>query len=369
MKKEIWIEALRFPMAFLVVWIHCFVPHIEWDAVKFSDGLSGDELYCLLGKLFSITICSAAVPLFMFISGYLLFKNVQNTYLWGGKLRKRIRTLLLPYILWISIYIIYANMGLPLVSIADIIKMYWCSESLSKVSMFGNNLYHYYPFLVPMWFIRNLIVFVVISPCLFWLLKSTDNNKIGKKAIFFLVIVCLLDITRVYPMPLYLSSWKSLLFFSFGVLVQINRIVLQPLLAKLSHKLHFLIIGILLLAMLFGGNSTKTGNLFLNIFTILECALLIKIAINSKLSLKVANAHCFGMKLSEMTFFIFAFHIFVLHYVSNYLSRFLQCIGLSHGIAILVYMLSPIFCVMFCICVYCTLKKTMPSVLHILTGR
>lgn len=88
MKKEIWIEALRFPMAFLVVWIHCFVPHIEWDAVKFSDGLSGDELYCLLGKLFSITICSAAVPLFMFISGYLLFKNVQNTYLWGGQIKE-----------------------------------------------------------------------------------------------------------------------------------------------------------------------------------------------------------------------------------------------------------------------------------------
>ena len=85
MKKELWIEALRFPMACLVVWIHCFVPNVEWNAIRFSDGLSGDELYCVLGKLFSITLCSPAVPLFMFISGYLLFKNVQNSYLpiWG----------------------------------------------------------------------------------------------------------------------------------------------------------------------------------------------------------------------------------------------------------------------------------------------
>lgn len=235
--------------------------------------------------------------------------------------------------------------------------------------MFGNSFFHYYPFLVPMWFIRNLIVFVVISPCLFWLLKSTENNKIGKRAVAFLVIVCLLDITRALSMPLYLSSWKSLLFFSLGVFVQINRINLQALLAKLSHKFYFLILGVLLLAILFGCNSTKTGNLFLNIFTLLEVALLMKIAISSTFSLKVAKVHCLGIKLSDMTFFVFAFHIFVLHYVSDYLSRFLQCIGLNHGIAILVYMLSPIFCVMVCICVYCALKKTMPSVLHILTGR
>lgn len=92
MKKELWIEALRFPMAFLVVWVHCFTPNMEWEAIRISDGLSGDELYCILGKLFSVTICSAAVPLFMLISGYLLFNHVKKAYLpfWGGKLRKEL---------------------------------------------------------------------------------------------------------------------------------------------------------------------------------------------------------------------------------------------------------------------------------------
>jgi len=263
----------------------------------------------------------------------------------------------------------YANSGLPLTSIADVAKMYWCSESLPKVAMFGNSFFHYYPFLVPMWFIRNLIVFVVISPCLFGLLKSTENNKIGKKAVVFLVIVCLLDITRALPMPFYLSSWKSLFFFSLGVFVQINRINLRTLLAKLKFKFYFMFAAILLLSMLCGCNSTKTGNLFLNIFTLMEVALLVKISMYSKLAIRIANAHCWEIKLSEMTFFIFAFHIFVLHYVSDYLSRFLQSMGINHGVAIWVYMLSPIFCVMVCICVYCALKRIMPSVLHVLTGR
>lgn len=252
----------------------------------------------------------------------------------------------------------------------DFFKMYWCSESLPMVTLFGNSFEHYYPFLVPMWFIRNLIFFVLISPCLYWLLKPTEDEHVRKISIGVLTLVCLLDATRALPMPFYLSTWKSLLFFSLGVFIQVNKVNLQAWMDdRIGRKFYFLIMVVLLQTMLFGASSTAIGGLFLNIFTLMEVVFLLKLAMNSNWSVKIANAHCFGTRLSEMTFFIFAFHIFVLHYVSSFLSMFLQYLGLNHGIGILVYVLSPIFCVMVCICAYCIFKKTMPSALHILTGR
>ena len=95
------ISFLRFPLTFLVVMQHCKgeIPNnISWQE------LSWINIYYSVKIFFSGGISFIAVPAFFFISGYLFFRNVEEFggEAYRGKLHKRARSLLVPYIIWIT---------------------------------------------------------------------------------------------------------------------------------------------------------------------------------------------------------------------------------------------------------------------------
>lgn len=123
------IDWLRPVMAFMVICLHIQLFYVDkqWSV----NGGFFDIFVIFLCKI----ICPAAVPTFFFISGYLFFKGLEEwkTDVWKRKLKKRIHSLLIPYLLWNLISMI----AFPLTRYAGSIRNnaflnvhFWCCAGL-----------------------------------------------------------------------------------------------------------------------------------------------------------------------------------------------------------------------------------------------
>ena len=97
------ITALRFPLIIMVVAIHLISDKLtlpQWGAPNW--------LYIYVSEFLSHSLPRIAVPMFFFISGYYAFykKDWSQRSIWTVELKKRVKTLLIPYLLWNSIYLV-----------------------------------------------------------------------------------------------------------------------------------------------------------------------------------------------------------------------------------------------------------------------
>lgn len=173
------LSLLRFPLAALVVFIHTEYPSDKSDAAYY------------LGTFFSYGLAQIAVPAFFFISGYLFFARYERFGVkeYASAMRKKALSLALPYLLWIGL--VYYGMGLlhgagpdwyPL----DFYKIFWAqSQGYVVHSVFG---YEFSILSSPsaigvMWFIRDLMVAMVLSPIVWWIVR---RMRMWSLVVFFL---------------------------------------------------------------------------------------------------------------------------------------------------------------------------------------
>ena len=83
------LENLKVVMSILVITIHFSLPCC-------------DATYLSIQSFVRSIVCGVAVPTFFCISGFLFFMNFDewDWRVFGNKVRRRVSTLLLPYILW-----------------------------------------------------------------------------------------------------------------------------------------------------------------------------------------------------------------------------------------------------------------------------
>lgn len=136
----------------------------------------------------SHVITRVAVPVFYIISGYFFFKNFR-IWSWEGyltKMRKRIKSLVIPYLMWnlILFCIVHDPLFLGELSDNSLWSVLW--EWRQKwhvfwdVNIFDCNLknilgganYGTGPIDLPLWFLRDLIVVSFLSPLLYFFLKK-----------------------------------------------------------------------------------------------------------------------------------------------------------------------------------------------------
>jgi surface polysaccharide O-acyltransferase-like enzyme len=160
------IDALRFPM---IVGIVLF--HANQTDIRFSDRVSEYALGGILALIINlITEASfVALPFFFLVSGLLFYKDFQPTLaVYGVKLRTRLRTLLVPYLFWnICLY----SALLVVHEIAPISHFF----SGGKMAVPESGVYailntiigiNRMPIVYPLWFIRDLLLLIIISPLL-----------------------------------------------------------------------------------------------------------------------------------------------------------------------------------------------------------
>ena len=166
------ISFLRFPLCAAVVLIHININ---------TENCSTHPLYDSVHYLFAQILARVAVPLFFMFSGFLFFYKSEKLHFsdYKGKLTKRIRTLLIPYLFWNFTIILYYLLGRMLglgseygsgFGFIDWLKPFWNNY---PVETNGEGIASY-PICVPFWYIRDLMVTVLLSPIIYYLLSDQE---------------------------------------------------------------------------------------------------------------------------------------------------------------------------------------------------
>ena len=217
---------LRFPLIFFIITLHCY------SVIR----LNGEhEVYFKTVYPFALWLGETGVPGFFFISGYLYFYSKKS---YTEKIKTRIHTLLIPYLIWNSImlllYLISYYSGFPQeinnrslteFSVFDYLRLYWDRGEYDN----GNIV----PLLCPLWYIRNLMIISLLSPLFFYLIKYAKeafliiagiwwllsyHNAFIQQTIFFFSLGAYFSIESKNPLAILLNVRKPLiiLFLAFA---------------------------------------------------------------------------------------------------------------------------------------------------------
>jgi len=298
------ITSLRFILAVLVVFIHnnymLATVANSGENLLFNQSRFGEFIQLVI----SGGLACGAVPLFFLFTGYLqVKKNDPYTTL----IKKRIHSLLIPYFIWIGIYLLYNTLGKvlllkiapSLIANPDAVYSFyswkakdWFSYIIGYSNIQGGNPLAGGQF----WFVRDLFLFVVFSPVIIFLLKKIPFLFL---TLLFIIYICL-------DFSLNENLTYSLLFYSLGLTWGIYNIDLLNKIDRIKWW-ELLILFIICFAgpIIFGYNliiGTKYNS-------IIACLILLKLSSilinNTKIYTKLSS-------LSHYSFFLYAIHMPVL---------------------------------------------------------
>ena len=338
--KNLAIDALRLPLIILVVFIHM---NPTFDSVGYW-GLTIN------------TIAQVAVPCFFVIAGYFFVGNKPLTLeMYKVKLKKRVVTLLIPYLLW--------NLVPSLVLIGgNLFSIVFRGKSTEDLMIFltdlwNDGLWHLWwdkvngmPSDSPLWFLRDLIVMCVLAPVFYYFIK-----KGGKLAvvIWFLLYV-FLPVSWAHLPGI---SITAVFFFNIGLYLRYNGIDL----VGGGNRIYQLVcvataFVFLILAVLFR-NQWYLYSLFIPVGTFCSFVLIGWA--------KPSVVKCLA-KFSPTIFFVYAIHqTFVLAYVGKMVGLLLPD---SYVGDVLVYLTVPFITTAVCYLIYYLLKSVSPRFLRVLCG-
>lgn len=172
------ITFLRFPMMVGVILIHAHINEVIVNGTNLIGG-GNFPVYQVLAELLSEVVASISVPLFFFLSGFLFFYKTRfslSVYLL--KLKKRARTVLVPYLFWnllvLGVFFVAQTFSPDMLSgenklivdysVRDWLEAFWARPYPVDHPKFR-------PIAFQFWFMRDLMVVMLCSPIIYVLVK------------------------------------------------------------------------------------------------------------------------------------------------------------------------------------------------------
>lgn len=347
------ISMFRLLMTFFVVCIHNGVSSAHFPGVKVIEELP--HWFRIINAFFSDIVPKCAVSGFFLLSAILLYKN---TISWKNNIKKKIKTLLIPYIIMNTIWII----------------IYWIGQNVSGLNHFFSNpdnivsdfnihrwiqvygVANKYPFLYPLWFLRDLFILNIFAYILKFLIDKYPK--------IILVLLCSLFLfLNVFPCDNFhgMMTVSGFCAWNFGyyivkynididkyennrylicifILTMITRILLIE--CKLNPMMNLLI--------------SRVG-IFIDIVFWYNC-------LPSIVNGKIENVVGF---LSKYSFDIYLFHEMFLSFFKKYIVMYAW-----KGIIFLVveYIMLPFVIIIFTLGCSIALKALVPSMYRVVTG-
>ncbi len=350
------IKFARFPLAFLII-----VKHYYND--KATE--VGEAVYHWLGNFSSDFFPAFVVPLFFFISGYLFCVNVDfkkigiNQYTWFvyiDKIKKRIKTLVIPYISWnlivfVALLIVQYLSGDKIQPLEKSISNIGYSDifrSLWSITDKGN------PVDSPLWFIRDLFIICLFSPIIMLFIKHLK--------VYGLIIITLLFCAGSDLVPLGLTgpSYNCQFFFTLGAFSSYIKIRDKDLL-EYFLDVNIWITSLIYILVLVLFTTTEKGTVAYNYLIRYYCIFSV-IAVWPIVRCLVQKYQLSNIKhidvLSTSSFFIFALHKPILFVVVTVLFSFFS---ISNDIVLSVFiLLIPSMVYVVCLAIYSIIKRHMP---------
>lgn len=365
------ISYLRFPLMVGIVFIHF---NISDGIVLHGVTYGADSPYwyhCII-NIFSDVFPRIGVPLFFFISGFLFFYHTDfNAEAYKKKLKSRVNSLFVPFILWNLIFIAYSAFRLlPFMarffpnayktqidlSLPAILQTFWNAKEgifirpIEDLTTEINN--SIYPIDVPLWYVRDLMIAIICAPILYWLIRKT-----GKYFIILLGIAWYA--TRPFDFGHPNQLLTAFFFFSWGAWHSINRQDFVRSFRKLSSSP--LLYAVLALA----DTLTKetTWNCYIHSAGIIVGIIAAVVVTANLLEKGKIRTSSF---LANGSFFIFALHTLFMGDLSKVI--FIFAGSQSPVFLLFLYFFVPISTTLICLGLYKGLKTYFPTCAKLLTG-
>ncbi len=213
---------LRFPlMVGVVLWHNNLYALVEiWEGK--APEWPGWIVYIF--NYLHLIILPAPVPMLFIISGYLFFRNCDtagNSF-FVEKCKRRIYSLLVPYLAWntIAIIILYIRFNIiaqESYTITDYLSGYWDFTQRS-----GND-----PADGPLWYMRDLMIVSIFAPILYRLLKKNVT------AILYFAIITALYVTNT-GLNVTGFGGGAFMFFSIGAYIAIHKLHITQITDKIG---------------------------------------------------------------------------------------------------------------------------------------
>ena len=314
---------MRFILAVMVVFIH--IPH-----------------HTQFGLILCDDFCRLSVPAFFLISGYYFFLHFEtwNTTLWLDKLKKRVFTILIPFILW------------NIIAMAQyVLRALIVKEPFSFAQMYAERgIFIDYP----LWFLRDIVLMSLLAPLVYFIVK--------KFGIWFFVAMMAFPLIGIWTSREILT-YNAVLFFILGAYLQINELDIISSFRKLGWQSLCIYIAMVFIARVVCPlNPVLTGAYrYLLVLSGVVTLFWVSGCLVETGTVKVNN------HLSNSSFFIFASHAIVLGSVAAAVGKFLP--GTSSGFLVARGAIIWFGTVALCLAVYELMNRLLPKVTTVLNGK
>ena len=346
------LSMLRFPLIVGVVYIHAYSSEVLLSTG--AIGVAEPGFYSdFVRNIVSQGLARLSVPLFFLMSGYLLFANFEwSLPRYINKLRSRVRTLLVPYLFWNALLLsamalaqqmpttseFFSGKGLPVAS-------YTSFQYLDAIFGVTGP-----PVGYQWWFIRDLMMLVVLSP-----LIHVFHKKAARVILLAAFAVWFFELASKE-----ILSPEAFLFFYVGTyLARLGRSVF--LFDKYGNLMLALYLPVLLIDTL--SKESQLNGLVHNFGLLLGVPAVLSL---SRYALKLTQLQIALRGLSSYSFFVFATHEPLLVATRKIAYK---TFAPSDDLAVIsLYLTLPSVVILTTIAAYNTMSRLTPRFLMIISG-
>lgn len=285
---------------------------------------------------------------FFFISGYLFYKDNFNINAYLHNIKKRFKSLLIPYFFWNTFVILFYS----IIENIHLFKSLMQNRKLVIESNLWEILgYYFHPIANQFWFVKDLFIVCLISFIIYKAL--TINNKLGKVIIITIFVLW----TFEFNLSFGIIEMETLCMFSLGGYIRIYHINIINYLKRNIYLVSFF-------PLLMGCYLINPLSFDKNYFYVI--AALFSVPFGIYITKSQSNLNKIETTLSSASFFIFCFFepfLISLKKILFYLLEPQNNLFIS-TIAILMF----ITVITVSILLYNTFKKLSPTFIRIITG-
>lgn len=327
------VSQLRLPLIILVTYAHSYGQVDEGYRLLFSDW----DTYQFLKLLVSQTLVKVVVPVFFIISGYLFFANVEewNFVVYRQKICRRLKTLLLPYLLW--------NLLMAVKLRTFSWDMFWVFSSHvgMQTDWLGHENWMTAPANMPLWFLRDLMVVSLLTPIIYIVVKRLGWYVMAPLALLYLSGI------GAFAIPGF--SMYAVFFFSLGAFVGIRKMDLVA--TVLCYEKPAYLASILLACLMTVTYHTTAFSSLMLCFRLTSSVAVLCVArrILSKTDKRLPRV------AADSSYFIYLAHyVFFLSFIDH---AFFLLFGESNASLCVHYLLSPLLKAALFVAVYVVIRS------------
>lgn len=326
------ITIIQFFLCVMVVFIHAQ----NTEKYNLDTSMLLNEISVNFQNNLVYNVFSCAVPAFLFISAFLMFRNFSMDKLWQ-KYKSRIKSLVIPYLIWNTIYMIYFFLltNLPIISKIMVQE----KVELNAENIFKGVFLHQYSGVL--WFLKTLIVLVILTPVIYFVFRTP-----------ILAEICVL-LLYCFSLPDFLSpvlyNTSASIFYLYGAFVALRyKKYWEMDISAANVKLCRILLCVLLIIQLILPQP---------IFTV-AFIFLLWFSFNSKTTPKIRWWYKFS-------FLIYLSHVLVMSVVKKMGDIFLPTNALSMNF---MFVFAPACSILIIVFIGKLFKKILPKTYGILTG-